>query len=135
MERLGAALSVAAPPALAAAAAAARWPAEGIRRRERAGRIGGVDDELAWATPTWRALTARAVRMAAAQPLTPAAYRDATGSSRKYVMAILEDLDRRAILRRTPDGHVPGPRAATALAEAAEPEPDAAPEPEPELAR
>ena len=27
-------------------------------------------------------------------------------------MAILEDLDRRAILRRTPAGHVPGPRAA-----------------------
>jgi hypothetical protein len=29
-------------------------------------------------------------------------------------MAILEDLDRRAILRRTPAGHVPGPRAAQA---------------------
>jgi hypothetical protein len=43
--------------------------------------------------------------------LTPAALRDDTGTSRKYVMAILEDLDRRAILRRTPDGHVPGPRA------------------------
>jgi hypothetical protein len=28
-------------------------------------------------------------------------------------MAILEDLDRRAILRRTPAGHVPGPRAPT----------------------
>ena len=40
-----------------------------------------------------------------------AAFRDATGTSRKYVMAILEDLDRRAILRRTPDGHVPGPKA------------------------
>ena len=49
--------------------------------------------------------------MAAREPLTPAAYRDATGTSRKYVLAILEDLDRRAILRRTPDGHVPGPKA------------------------
>jgi hypothetical protein len=49
--------------------------------------------------------------MAARSPLTPAAFRDATGTSRKYVMAILEDLDRRAILRRTPDGHVPGPKA------------------------
>jgi hypothetical protein len=29
-------------------------------------------------------------------------------------MAILEDLDRRGVLRRTPEGHVPGPRAATA---------------------
>jgi hypothetical protein len=26
-------------------------------------------------------------------------------------MAILADLDRRAILRRTPEGHVPGPKA------------------------
>ena len=45
-------------------------------------------------------------------PLTPAAFRDATGTSRKYVMAILADLDRRGILRRTDAGHVPGPRAA-----------------------
>jgi hypothetical protein len=29
-------------------------------------------------------------------------------------MAILEDLDRRGILRRTDGGHLPGPRAATA---------------------
>ena len=31
--------------------------------------------------------------------------------SRRYALAILEDLDRRGILRRTPDGHVLGPRA------------------------
>ena len=58
----------------------------------------------------------RRSRWPAASPLTPAAYRDATGTSRKYVMAILEDLDRRAILRRTPDGHVPGPQGARAVA-------------------
>jgi len=51
------------------------------------------------------------VRMAGREPLTPAAYRDLTGTSRKYVLAILEDLDRRAILTRTPAGHIPGPRA------------------------
>ena len=55
--------------------------------------------------------------MAAVTPLTPAALRDATGTSRKYVMAILEDLDRRAILRRTPNGHVPGVRASHLRAE------------------
>ena len=60
---------------------------------------------------TYRDLAARAIAMAGREPLTPAAYRDATGTSRKYVMAILEDLDRRAILRRTPEGHVPGPKA------------------------
>ena len=59
---------------------------------------------------TYRDLAARALAMAARAPLTPAAYRDATGTSRKYVMAVLEDLDRRAILRRTPAGHVPGRR-------------------------
>ena len=49
--------------------------------------------------------------LAADAPLTPAALRDATGTSRKYVMALLEELDRRGLLRRTPEGHVPGPRA------------------------
>ena len=49
--------------------------------------------------------------MARSGPLTPAAFRDATGSSRKYALAILEDLDRRGILARTEAGHVPGPRA------------------------
>jgi hypothetical protein len=44
-------------------------------------------------------------------PLTPASFRDATGTSRRYVLAILEDLDRRGILQRTPEGHIPGPRA------------------------
>ena len=59
----------------------------------------------------YRDLAARAIAMAAHEPLTPASYRDATGTSRKYVMAILEDLDRRGILQRTPGGHVPGPTA------------------------
>jgi len=48
--------------------------------------------------------------MAAVAPLTPAAYRDATGTSRRYVLVILEDLDRRGLLRRTDAGHVLGPR-------------------------
>ena len=48
--------------------------------------------------------------MAAVAPLSPAAYRDATGTSRRYVLAILEDLDRRGLLRRTDAGHVLGPR-------------------------
>jgi hypothetical protein len=32
-------------------------------------------------------------------------------TSRRYVLAILEDLDRRGILQRTAEGHIPGPRA------------------------
>jgi selenocysteine-specific elongation factor len=111
MDRLVTAISTVSPPSLAAAAREAGCPAEGIRLLEQANRIVRLDDDLAWAFPTYRELAARALALATDGPLTPAAYRDATGTSRKYVMAILEDLDRRAILRRTPDGHVPGPRA------------------------
>ena len=86
-----------------------------VRALERAGRIVVLEPDLAYAISTYRDLVARALALAADAPLTPAAYRDATGTSRKYVMAILEDLDRRGILRRTPDGHVAGPKASVAV--------------------
>ncbi len=111
MDRLEAALSVAAPPPLAEAAAAAGCPAEGVRALAADGRIVRLGPELAWSAATYQRLAGVALDRARAAPLTPAAYRDATGTSRKYVMAILEDLDRREILQRTPEGHVPGPRA------------------------
>ncbi|HET8784424.1 MAG TPA: selenocysteine-specific translation elongation factor [Candidatus Limnocylindrales bacterium] len=113
MDRLEAALATPTPPPLTDAARAVGCPPEGIRALEKAARIVVLEPELAYAMSTYRELAARALSMAAAGPLTPAAFRDATGTSRKYVMAILEDLDRRAILRRTPDGHVPGPKAPT----------------------
>jgi selenocysteine-specific elongation factor len=91
-------------------------PREGVRALEVAGRIVVLEPDLAYATSTYRSLAATALSMASRAPLTPAAFRDATGTSRKYVMAILEDLDRRAILRRTADGHVPGPRAPSLVA-------------------
>ncbi|MEO7229704.1 MAG: SelB C-terminal domain-containing protein, partial [Candidatus Limnocylindrales bacterium] len=96
---------------LAAAARAADCPPAGVRELERSGRIVVLEPDLAYAMSTYRDLAGRALALAAEKPLTPAALRDATGTSRKYVMAILEDLDRRAVLRRTPNGHVPGPRA------------------------
>jgi Elongation factor SelB, winged helix. len=74
-----------------------------------------LDDDLAYATSSYRDLATTALELAAREPLTPATFRDATGTSRKYVMAILEDLDRRAILRRTPAGHVPGAKAPAAV--------------------
>jgi selenocysteine-specific elongation factor len=114
MDRLVAALDVLAPPSLAEAARVAGCPDEGIRALDSAGRIVRLDDHLAYAATTYATLEDRAVTLAGVAPLTPAAFRDATGTSRKYVMTILEDLDRRGVLRRTPDGHVPGPRAATA---------------------
>ena len=106
-----AALDTTAPPSLAEAARHVGCPPDAIRELERTGRIVVLEPDLAYAMATYRDLAAWAVTMAASEPLTPAAFRDATGTSRKFVMAILEDLDRRAILRRTPTGHVPGPKA------------------------
>jgi selenocysteine-specific elongation factor len=114
MDRLEDALGIATPPSLTDAARAAGCPADGVRELERSGRIIRVGNDLAYAAATYRAFEAQALAMAAAGPLTPAAFRDATGTSRKYVMALLEELDRRGVLRQTPDGHLPGPRAAAA---------------------
>ncbi len=114
MDRLEAALGVNSPPGLAGAAAAAGCPPDGIGALQAAGRIVRLEADLAWATPTFHRLAALALDMARREPLTPAAFRDATGSSRRYVLAILEDLDRRGILVRQADGHVPGPRAPAA---------------------
>ena len=118
MDRLEALLAVPAPPPLADAARNAGCPPDGVRALERSARIVVLETDLAYAMTAYRDLAARALSMAAREPLTPAAYRDATGTSRKYVMAILEDLDRRAILRRTPGGHVPGPKAPPPVAAA-----------------
>jgi selenocysteine-specific elongation factor len=111
MDRLVEAITVLAPPSLRDAAAAAGCPPGAIRELERNGRIVVLDDDLAYAMSTYRELAATALALAARGPLAPAAFRDATGTSRRYVMPILEDLDRRGILQRTPAGHVPGPRA------------------------
>jgi selenocysteine-specific elongation factor len=112
-ERLVAALDTPSPPSLLQAAADAGCREDDIRALEREGRLIRVDDDLAWSTDAYEALSRRAIELAERTPLTPAALRDATGTSRKYVMAILEDLGRRGVLRRTPDGHVPGPRSAS----------------------
>jgi selenocysteine-specific elongation factor len=109
-ERLVASLDVAAPPSLRVAADHAGCPAQAWRDLEREGRIVVVGDDLAWSRGAWERLRDEALALAREAPLTPARLRDATGSSRKYVVALLEDLDRRGILERTAAGHVPGPR-------------------------
>ena len=111
MSRLEQALDVPAPPSLDAAAAAAGCPPDGVRALQAAGRIVRLSPDLAWSAAAYHRLAALALEHSRRAPLTPAALRDATGTSRKYVLAILEDLDRREILRRTPEGHIPGRRA------------------------
>ena len=110
MDRLVASLDVPAPPGLAEAARAAGCPPDALRALVSSGRITRVEPDLAWATPTYDGLVRIALDLAVPGPVTPASLRDATGTSRRFVLAILEDLDRRQILRRTPDGHVLGPR-------------------------
>ncbi|HYK94903.1 MAG TPA: selenocysteine-specific translation elongation factor [Candidatus Dormibacteraeota bacterium] len=114
MARLESVLSVPAPPALGDAARATGCPPEGVRALQAEGRIVRLGPDLAWATTEFHRLAGAALERARVEPLSPAAFRDATGTSRRYVLAILEDLDRRGILRRTEAGHVPGPRAPAA---------------------
>jgi selenocysteine-specific elongation factor len=111
MDRLEAALDRSSPPSLAAAAREAGCPPDGVRALEAAGRLVRVEADLAWSASAFARLQATALRLATLGPLTPAALRDASGTSRKYVMALLEELDRRGVLARTPEGHVRGPRA------------------------
>lgn len=111
MDRLERALDVPAPPALDGAARAVGCPPDGIRALESAGRIVRLDDDLAYAAAAFARMQEAALRIAAGRPMLPADLRDATGTSRKYVMAVIEELDRRGVLRRTAEGHVPGPRA------------------------
>jgi selenocysteine-specific elongation factor len=111
MDRLEVTLAVVGPPALSEAARAAGCPPEGVRALERSGRIVRLDDELAYAASTYLDLEGMALRLATPGPVSPATLRDATGTSRRYVMALLEELDRRGVLARTPAGHVRGPRA------------------------
>ncbi len=113
MARLEALLAVPTPPPFADAVRAAACPPEAVQTLERSGRIVRLSPDLAYAATTYRDLARQAVAMAASGPLTPAAFRDATGTSRKYVMAILEELDARGVLVRTAEGHIPGPRAGT----------------------
>ncbi len=107
---LVAALDVDAPPPLAAAMTDVGCSQATRRQLERDGHIIVVGDDVAWSAGAFGRLRDLALDLADVAPLTPAALRDASGTSRKYVMALLEEFDRRGILTRTPQGHVRGPR-------------------------
>jgi selenocysteine-specific elongation factor len=111
MDRLLRLLDAPAPPPLSEATRAAGCSPEGLRELEAHGELVRLEEDLAWTRSAFDALAAEALRLAREGPLSPARLRDATGTSRKYVMAVLEELARRGVLRRTPEGHLPGPRA------------------------
>src|SRR5690606_31756768 len=99
MVRLEAALDGPLPPPIAEAANTVGCPPEGIRALEAAGRIVRLDGEIGLAAAAFERYERVALELADRGPVTPAALRDAIGSSRKYVMALLEELDRREVLR------------------------------------
>jgi hypothetical protein len=111
MDRLVAALATSTPGSLAAAARAAGCPPDAIRELEGSREIIRIEDDLAFSRAAWDRVEGTAISLAREGPLPPAALRDALGSSRRYVMAILEELNRQGVLLRTPNGHVLGPRA------------------------
>ena len=47
------------------------------------------------------------------RPATPAEFREALGTTRRYLIPLLEYLDREGVTRRTPDGRVHGPGQST----------------------
>jgi len=80
-----------------------------LRRIAAAGRVVAVEPDRYFAR---RALDefARALGEVAAQgPITPAALREATGLTRKYLIPLLEWADRSGLTRRQGDARVPGP--------------------------
>jgi selenocysteine-specific elongation factor len=93
-----------APPRLAAAAAQAGAPPELVRELEAAGAIVRLAPDLAM-VPS--ALDQAAERLRAAYaaegPLTAARAKEVLGTTRKFALPLLEELDRRGITRRRGD--------------------------------
>ncbi|HXI45277.1 MAG TPA: SelB C-terminal domain-containing protein, partial [Candidatus Acidoferrales bacterium] len=114
MAKLEASLDVNVPPSLAEAARAAGCSPEGLQALEASGRIVRVEDDLAWSAARYATLRDLALELARRGPLQPATFRDAIGGNRRIALALLEDLGRRGLLRRTEAGHVLGPRASVA---------------------
>lgn len=94
------------PPSLEAAVQLAGTPKTAIDWLERAGRIRRFPGGLALTVLAHREMEAIACELATRGPVTPAALRNAAGTTRRFAVAVLEDLDRRGVLRRGPEGHV-----------------------------
>lgn len=92
------------PPALGAAASAAGASAALVRELESAGDLVRLGPDLAVPPPTLDLAVDRLRAAAAAEgPLTAARAKEILGTSRKYALPLLEELDRRGRTRRTGD--------------------------------
>jgi len=93
-----------APPALSVAVARAQAPAALVRELEQAGTIVRLGPDLAVPAGTLDLAVARLAGAARAEgPLTAARAKEVLGTSRKYALPLLEELDRRGRTRRRGD--------------------------------
>jgi selenocysteine-specific elongation factor len=92
-----------APPALSAAAAAAGVSRPLLAEMESAGQLVRLEGDVAMTTAAIEQATALLRDAAAAGPLTASQARQVLGTSRKYVLPLLEELDRRGVTRRQGD--------------------------------
>ena len=83
--------------------------AETLRLAARTGRVIQVERDRYYGSEALAGFTAALVRVAAAGPITPAAIRNETGVTRKFLIPLLEWADRSALTTRRGDSRVPGP--------------------------
>jgi selenocysteine-specific elongation factor len=83
--------------------------AEALRLAARGGRVIQIERDRFFGSEALAGFTAALVRVAAAGPITPAAVRDETGVTRKFLIPLLEWADRSALTIRRGDARVPGP--------------------------
>jgi selenocysteine-specific elongation factor len=100
-----------APPSVAELESAhgIQGAAEALRLAARSGRVVAVERDRYFAESALAEFTAALARVAAAGPITPAAVREATGATRKYLIPLLEWSDRAGFTIRRGEARVAGP--------------------------
>jgi selenocysteine-specific elongation factor len=82
---------------------------EALRLAARAGRVVAVERDRYFSPRALTNLTTALAAIAASGPITPAAVREATGVSRKYLIPLLEWSDRAGFTVRRGEARAPGP--------------------------
>lgn len=83
--------------------------AETLRLAARSGRVVQVEPDRYFGMEALAGFTGALIRLSAAGPITPAAVRNETGVSRKFVIPLLEWADRSGFTIRRGEARVPGP--------------------------